>query len=389
MNSSGIADEILIFHVEAHADQIIRLKSGATYLRVADKTRELRGDDLRNLEYAKGGRAYEDECGTDAGMGDLDSDLVKQYMERIGVQPGSSPQEVLRARGFIKDKDGMPRLTNAAVLLFAKNIGQFYPNCRIRFIRYDGTSAQTGTGMNIVKDVSIELPILRIIDEAKRFVSSQLRDFISLDRGTGRFKTITEYPEFAWQEGIVNAVAHREYALQGNYICVTMFDDRLEIRSPGGLPNLVTVENIRETRYSRNPRIARLLTEFGWVRELNEGVKRIYHDMSSFFLDQPEYRDTNQSVTLVLKNNIVMRRIRQLGWMTDRVGIESWKALDDTEKEILLLLASRLDASARELSKWCGKSSRTIIRKVNRLLEAGLIKRCGGKFDSSHTYSLI
>ena len=55
-----------------------------------------------------------------------------------------------------------------------------------------------------------------------------------------------------------------------------MFDDRLEIHSPGKLPNIVTVENIKHERFSRNTRIARTLTEFGWVREMNEGVKRIY-----------------------------------------------------------------------------------------------------------------
>ena len=60
-----------------------------------------------------------------------------------------------------------------------------------------------------------------------------------------------------------------------------MFDDRLEIYSPGKLPNIVTVENIKHERFYRNPRIARTLTEFGWVREMNEGVKRIYSEMES------------------------------------------------------------------------------------------------------------
>ena len=112
---------------------------------------------------------------------------------------------------------------------------------------------------------------------------------------------VPEYPEFAWQEGIVNAVAHREYALTGSYIKVTMYDDRLEIESPGKLPNIVTVENIRETRFSRNPRISRVLTEMGWVRELNEGVKRIYSDMERFFLEAPIYSHKTQ------KNEVVQR----------------------------------------------------------------------------------
>ena len=95
----------------------------------------------------------------------------------------------------------------------------------------------------------------------------------SIDRT--EFKTVPEYPEFAWFEGLVNAVTHRDYSFRGDYIRVSMFDDRLEIVSPGALPNIVTLDNMRTTRYSRNPRIARTLVEFGWVRELNEGVKRI------------------------------------------------------------------------------------------------------------------
>lgn len=68
------------------------------------------------------------------------------------------------------------------------------------------------------------------------------------------------------------------------------FDDRIEFLSPGKLPSIVTVDNIQHTRFSRNPLIARVLSDFGWVRELNEGVKRIYTDMESFFLEPPVFR---------------------------------------------------------------------------------------------------
>ena len=125
------------------------------------------------------------------------------------------------------------------------------------------------------------------------------------------FQNIPEYPEFSWLEGVVNAVTHREYGMSGSYIKITMFDDRLEIRSPDKLPNIVNIDNIQITRYSRNPRIARVLTEFGWVRELNEGVKRIFSDMKDLYLDPPEYSEPEQTVRLILKNNIAIRSIRQ------------------------------------------------------------------------------
>lgn len=110
--------------------------------------------------------------------------------------------------------------------------------------------------------------ILKLVDLAKKYIVTQLREFTALDTQTGTFKIVPEYPEFAWLEGIVNAIVHREYVLAGDYILVAMYDDRLEIKSPGKLPNMVTVENIKHTRYARNPKISRVLTEFGYVREI-------------------------------------------------------------------------------------------------------------------------
>lgn len=162
---------------------------------------------------------------------------------------------------------------------------------------------------------------------------TQLREFTALDTKTGTFKIVPEYPdypEFAWLEGIVNAIVHREYALAGDYILVSMYDDHLEIKSLGRLPNIVTVENIRHTRYARNPKISRVLMEFGYVRELNEGVKRIYIDMEAFFLDDPKYSEpSQQAVKLTLKNNIVMRKILQKEQTIGNIGNDIWEQLDD------------------------------------------------------------
>ncbi|MTW86755.1 hypothetical protein F3157_13945 [Virgibacillus dakarensis] len=80
------------------------------------------------------------------------------------------------------------------------------------------------------------------------------REFTALDGESGRFVEVPEYPPFAWQEGVINALTHRAYNIHGDDIKVKMFDDRLEVHSPGKLPSVVNVKNIKETRYSRNPK---------------------------------------------------------------------------------------------------------------------------------------
>ena len=388
INVKGESDRILLLHISESVDQIIRTSSDLTFLRIGDRSVEMRGDDLRNLEYAKSARHYEDEINPDAEMSDLNEELLAQYAEHIGATDLSF-EEMLKARGFIRKQGNEERLTNAAVLLFAKNIYQFYPNCRIRFLRYDGNYAQVGTSINLIRDTGIEYSLLEIIDKAKEFISTQLREFTFLDEKTGKFQVVPEYPEFAWQEGIVNAVVHREYALTGNYIKVTMYDDRLEIESPGKLPNIVTVENIRETRFSRNPRISRVLTEMGWVRELNEGVKRIYSDMESFFLDAPIYSEPEQSVRLVLKNNIIMRSIRQGDRVLNSFGQDVWDSLDNTEKMIVSYLINKGTAKRAELTQYTGKSNGTVTSRLNKLIERGFVRANGNQFDPNRNYEVL
>ncbi|MDU6792167.1 MAG: ATP-binding protein, partial [Anaerococcus sp.] len=138
---------------------------------------------------------------------------------------------------------------------------------------------------------------------------------------------MSEYPEFAWFEGIVNALTHRNYSIRGEHIKVLIFDDRMEILSPGLLPNIVTIENILNQRYSRNPRIARILCEFGWVKEMNEGVKRIYSEMEKFFLKAPRYMEPNNNVLLVLENNILNRSVRVSENIKKSISEEKFKDL--------------------------------------------------------------
>ena len=384
INDKGKPDRLLLLHIEAGRDQIIRTANDRTYLRIGDKSKEMLGENLRNLEYAKGARHFEDEVCAYAAMEDLDGDLLKDYKKYIGAE-ALTTEQVLFARGFLYKQDGKDCLSNAAVLLFAKNVMRFYPNCRVRFLRIDGMELQVGGKLNVVKDKSIDLPILRLIDEVKQYVSDQLRTFTKQDSKTGKFIEVPEYPEFPWLEGIVNAVVHRDYAMSGAYIKVSMYDDRLEIESPGCLPDVVTVDNIRETRFSRNPKISRVLTEFGYVRELNEGVKKIYSDMKEANLREPEYKNSANSVQLVLRNNVENRTSREMMCTgADEAKNEAKneaKKIDLSKDElvILKLMRNKPQISQTEMAKQAGYSKSKVQRITKALQEKKVICRKGGK----------
>ena len=141
----------------------------------------------------------------------------------------------------------------------------------------------------------------------------------------------------------------------------------------------MTLENIKETRYSRNPKIARVLTEFGWVRELNEGVKRIYKDMEMYFLDEPEYSMPYNNVLLILKNNIVMRRLRKKTWLENVFNENLWDSLDDNERRILYFISNRGKATRKSIESYMGLSSTTINSNIRKLINKGLVERIGPK----------
>lgn len=185
-------------------------------------------------------------------------------------------------------------------------------------------------------------------------------------------------------------MTHRGYAFTGDYIRISMYDDRLEILSPGKLPNTVTLDNMRETRYSRNPRIARTLVEFGWVRELNEGVKRIYTEMQSMLLNDPVFSEPDDSgVQLTLENNIVTRTLRQRDALQDRVPCEVLEGLGEYDLAAVRAAYARGRVTTKDLAGMIGRSTRSASTVLKALdTRSVLVWHGTSRNDPAQYYSL-
>lgn len=382
-NNKGEDDVVLILSIEASNNRVIKNYDGNVYLRFGDKSPKLAFEQIKQLQYDKGESSFEDEIVETASLADVDLALIDTYKKTMGASENDTAEDILSARNLMING----HLTNAGVLLFSKNPTKFLPQARLRFIRYDGTHAKVGTELNIIKEQTFEGAIPDIIQKSKAFISTQFREFQFLDND-GVFRRMPEYPEFAWTEGVVNALTHRNYSIRGNHITVIMYDDRLEIKSPGKLPNIVTIENMKEERYSRNPKIARILSEFGWVKELNEGVKRIYSEMQQSFLHDPIYSEPGDNVLLVLENNIINRTIRRFDTIQSIIGKDTFRAL--SVDELLLLQyafnVGRLDS--KTASKITGKSTVYVRQRLHKLEALGLLKWNGSnKNDPTQYYS--
>ncbi len=149
----------------------------------------------------------------------------------------------------------------------------------------------------------IEGNLPRVLDEARAVVASLLR---RPSRLLGvRFQEMPEYPDFAWREAVHNAVAHRDYAIQGAGTEIWMFENRMEVVSAGAFPEGVTLEEVlrlERVHRSRNPRIVRVLVDLGYAKDQGEGIPRMFAEMEDAFLPRPDVKVTESQVVVTLRN---------------------------------------------------------------------------------------
>ena len=278
-DKDGNENHILLMEIPAsmylHTNQ-----ADEAFMRVGDKSRKLSFDERVQLMYDKGERFYEDTAVYGATVDDIDMVAVADYTKLVGYS--KTPLEYLRENnGFVTtNKQGVEDVSTACILLFGKNPQKFFPRARTRFIRYEGVDEKVGAEMNVIKDVTFEGTILNQVRKTIDFIETQVREHTFLGQH-GQFVTRRDYPEFVIQEMTVNSVCHRAYSIKGTEIQIKMFDDRLVFETPGKLPGMVKPTNIRNTHFSRNPKIAAFLKAYHYVKEYGEGVDRIYRELEA------------------------------------------------------------------------------------------------------------
>lgn len=365
---------IYLYHVAQDYENLYERKDNHNvYKRISDSNYgPLNNDEINQLRHDKNMRSFEEQERPEFDISsDLDTVLLEKYKLKIGYQ--GTREELLVKRNLASvNKSGKLVLRNSAILLFSHDPDKYIQSSYVRYVRYEGSYQKVGQELNITKDLRIEGSIPVIIDEIRKLLKVSLDDYFFLDIKTGRFIAVSEYPEGAWLEGIVNALFHRSYNLQGNCTYIRHFDDRLEISNSGPLPAQVTIENIRMQRFSRNPRIGRVLSEMGFVRELNEGVNRIYQYMEESMLSEPKYINSDNIVKLVLENKISSHK-RTIPDESMRFVSKNWSTLTETERLIFQKLFKDQHATIDELSDFCGVGEKSVRGYLNALIDKKIL----------------
>lgn len=369
-NVKGEKDRVLLYHIEPSMSRVIRNAKDEVYCRQGDSSIKLTYDQIKSLEYDRNETNFENQIVWESSIEDIDNEVVEVFKKKI--ETVDDDVSVLKARGYLREVKGEIKFTNAGILLFGKNPSIYFPCSRLRVIKFEGNDFQIGALMNIIKEKTFDKNLYKILNEAKEFINSQLREFSYLNKD-GVFEKHPEYPEFAWYEGIVNAVTHRDYSNGGEQIIVKIYNNRMEIYSPGKLGGFVTLDTMRVKRYSRNPQIARALVEFGIVRELNEGVKRIYKEMYDFNLNEPIYSEPDRNSVLLVLDNDIENRSNVNKAATNESVKDIWNELTYPEQKAIEFIINSNGATREEISNIIGRSKTTAINLLNKLIDKELI----------------
>lgn len=356
VNDEGRPDHLMVIEVDP-SDHVHTTAKDDVFLRVGDETRKLSFVQRQELLYDKGQTNFERTVVRDVVFEELDDDLLGEYAAAVDH---GDPGRLLVARGLMTARR---ELTVGAVLLFGLEPQAHFPEAHLRVVRYAGIERGSGGRQQLVRDVRIDGPLPAQLVRAHDLVAELMPTRRALG-STGRFERIGLVPRDAWLEGIVNAVVHRSYSMQGDHIRVELFDDRVEIESPGRFPGLVSIDDPRAiTRFARNPRIARVCSDLRFGQELGEGIRRMFEEMRLAGLADPEYHQSSGNVHLVLRSAPFDRSLDE--------------RLPSHARSLMRILRAAGQMSTGDIVEASGLSRPLVLKTMRALASEGLVKWVG------------
>ncbi|MBI3764614.1 MAG: transcriptional regulator, partial [Chloroflexi bacterium] len=262
--------------------------------------------------------------------------------------------------------DGKP--TTGGMLLFGKNLQMFVPQSGLVFVKFIGTEPRGEDGLaGYGRREEINGPLARVVEGAWQVVFEEMA-VGAVVKGLER-EEVTEYPRFAVRECLVNAVCHRDYRLKGRRIEIRMFSDRMEVISPGGLPGFITVDNIVEEHFSRNPRLVAGLFQWGYIEELGLGIDRMIEEMVQAGHPPPTFKATPYSFTVTLHN------------ARDRKAAPKWeKSMNERQARAITFIREHGSITNSDYRRLCPDVSPETLRlDLADLVDRGILLRIGAK----------
>lgn len=333
---------------------------GNAYIRRG--AQNLRATDLDDLRRKKGLTTHETATIRYDSAEISNSTTVIGFM--LHVVPDSEPEKWLRKQTMIVED--LP--TVAGTLLFHDEPQIHLPKAAVKLYRYATSDAEGSREHLAYTPMSIEGPLYDVIAKTVTETVRQVEEMPVLEKETGL--TAVKYPTETLHEIITNALIHRDYAVHDD-VHVRIFENRIEVQSPGSLPANITAKNILDERFSRNPMIVRILNKFPDPpnKDVGEGLNTAFAAMRNLDFKEPEIVDTGSSVVVVIRH-------------------ESLAAPESRIVEYLKVKGTINNREARGLLNR-PEADRSIRRLFEKLVAANVIERVPGTIKGGSRYRLV
>lgn len=335
------------------------------FVRVGDSDEPMTAYEIYSYEAFR--KKYQDDLREipRASFASLNQETLKTYLEKIREgKPKLSrlpDEEICELMSITRNGE----VTLSAVLLFSPYPQAYFPQLCITAVVVPGKElGETGIlGERFLDNRRIEGTLPEMLDGAIQFVRKNMKIKTIIDPDTGKRTDHTDYPVEAVREAVLNALVHRDYSIhtEGMPIQVVMYEDRLEIRNPGGIYGRLRVDLLGKVQPdTRNPVLASALEILGVTENRYSGIPTMRRALAGAGLPEPVFQDTRGSFL------VEFYKMREDGQeQPDRL----------TEEEKSLLIFCRTPRTRREICDYLGLSSTTyaIQRHVMPLVEKGFI----------------
>ena len=349
---------IVSVHVPAGSGDVYTTSDGKYLIREGSENVAIEWRKLQQLMAERKKIMFEEQPCEGATYEDIDLEKVQRYIKaRVGkfkTNIDIPPEDILKSRKCVIEQANKLLPTNAGILLFGKEPQRFIPMSYVTVVKFKGTNQSQGyEDRKDFYGTSAEL-----IDKMLGWIDDRMyHGGRSPKRGAVR-EEVMQFHIPSLREVIVNAVAHRDYTNTGSRIIISMFDDRLEVQSPGKLPGYVTPKNILREQYARNPSILLTLMEWGFSEAIGQGLDMVFRDLKKEHYRKPKLIDTGASFIFTMMAKDVKKALG-----TERkTKLSPVSTLNETQKKILQYFQKHKEAKTNDLVKVIG-ISRVSVRK--------------------------
>lgn len=342
---------VIIIEIPSSIKKPVFIKSEGTpkgvYLRAGSNTRRANDDYIQELMRENKRSHFDEEIIQDE-IEILAKKRIEQLYKKFNLERLIA--EKIVSRSSISNQKYYPTVTG--VLMFCESPHLYVPEAFIQCTRFSGTE-----GRKIIQTEEIQGPLEKQLDISVELVMSWIVRDYRMFKTTLKGKEIV--PEIAIREGVANALIHKKYWIPGS-IKIALYDNRLEIYSPGNFPGLLNLNDLGDgTTFLRNPSLARVARRFGIVEKLGTGIRLMLESCNKAGIRNPEFIEGADSVKVIFN------------------FLPSENKMQSDEQKILALFKMKNEIKLEDVEKYLSVSRNTATRKLNQLIKVGKIKRLG------------